>query len=120
MTPVVTLNLRHQNLIADAHGYRVWQTETSVKQVEATQIALVLCDVWDHHWCRGAVERLNGMLPRMNAVVQSARKRGVLVVHAPSDTMDYYQGTPGRSRATAAPHAPAPVEASLTDPPLPV
>jgi hypothetical protein len=36
------------------------------------------------------------MAPRMNAVIKAARARGVTIVHAPSDTMDFYQDARAR------------------------
>ena len=45
------------------------------------------------------------MAPRMNHLAKELRKRGVLVIHCPSDTLQFYQGTPGRKLAQAAPKA---------------
>lgn len=88
--------------------------------------ALILCDVWDAHWCRSAVARLEAMIPQMAAVTDACRERGALVIHAPSDTMAFYDGTPARERARAA-SAPLPdgmVERfqaiRAAEPPLPI
>jgi nicotinamidase-related amidase len=59
--------------------------------------------MWDQHWCKGASARVAEMAPTMNRVVSEARRRGVLVVHAPSETMDFYKDTPQRKRAQLAP-----------------
>lgn len=67
--------------------------------------ALVICDMWDAHWCRGASARVAEMAPRINRVAVALRERGVLIVHCPSDTMGYYEGTPARLRAQSAPPA---------------
>src|SRR5688572_220429 len=72
--------------------------------------AIVVCDMWDQHWCKGATERVAEMAPRMNEVIAAARKRGVFIIHAPSETMDFYKDTPQRKRALEAPMAKAPVE----------
>ncbi len=40
----------------------------------------------------------------MNDVLVAARKRGVLIIHCPSDTMKFYEGTAERERARRAPH----------------
>src|SRR2546426_8244726 len=40
---------------------------------------------------------------RMNQVAHALRDAGALIVHAPSDTMAFYAGTPARQRALAAP-----------------
>jgi nicotinamidase-related amidase len=47
------------------------------------------------------------MAPRMNQVITAARSLGVMIVHAPSDTMKFYEGTPWRRRMQQAPTAPS-------------
>lgn len=78
------------------------------------ETAIIICDMWDEHWCKCATQRVAAMAPKMNAVVKAARARGVFVIHAPSDCMDFYKDSPGRKLALAAPkakNAPADVEA---------
>lgn len=70
--------------------------------------AIIICDMWDRHWCQGATARVGEMAPRMNAVLTEARRRGVHIIHAPSDTMKFYADNPQRKRAQQAPTAPAP------------
>jgi len=65
--------------------------------------ALIVCDMWDRHWCPSATARVREMAPRMNAALEAARRRGALIIHAPSGTMDFYKNTPQRRRAQAAP-----------------
>lgn len=72
---------------------------------DTRKTALIICDVWDRHWCNGANVRLAAMLDRMNRTVEAARNRGVFIIHAPSDCMDYYKDTPQRKLAMAAPTA---------------
>jgi nicotinamidase-related amidase len=74
------------------------------------ETAVIVVDMWDHHWCTPAETRVARMIPRMNAVLAAVRARGGLVVHAPSDTMSFYAETPQRRRAQQAPAA-APVPA---------
>lgn len=69
---------------------------------DAHRTAVVVCDMWDRHWCRGATARVAEMAPRMNALLQAARARGALIVHAPSDTMAFYADWPQRRRALEA------------------
>ena len=67
--------------------------------------AIVVCDMWNEHWCKGATRRVAEMAPRMNDVLVAARKRGVLIIHCPSDTMKFYEGTAAaRTGSRAAPH----------------
>ena len=75
---------------------------------EPNKTALVVIDVWDRHWCDGANRRVADMAPRFSAFVDALRDRGVFVVHAPSDTMKTYEGTPGRKLAQSAPTAEVP------------
>ncbi len=65
--------------------------------------AAVICDMWNEHWCKGATARVAEMAPRMNDLISELRRRGVLIIHCPSDTMKYYEGTPGRKLAQSAP-----------------
>jgi nicotinamidase-related amidase len=59
--------------------------------------------MWDKHWCKGASARVAEMAPRMNEVIAQLRKKGVLIIHCPSETMKFYADTPGRKIAQAAP-----------------
>ena len=95
------LPLRRQRL-EHRDGFAVWAPYVETVAWKAAETALVLCDVWNHHTCRGAEVRLERLIPRMAAVVQTLRGRGVLIVHAPSNTMDFYAGTPARERVLEA------------------
>ncbi len=83
-------------------GFRV---TTSAETWDAKQTAIIVCDMWDLHHCKNAVKREREMAPRMNAVLEKARAQGVLIIHAPSSCMKYYEGHPARERAKAAPPA---------------
>lgn len=60
------------------------------------ETAIIICDMWNEHWCKGATERVSEMAPFMNNVVSIARERGVLIVHAPSGCMANYKNHPAR------------------------
>ena len=70
---------------------------------DARKTAVVVCDMWNEHWCKGATRRVGEMAPRMNEVIKAARKKGALIIHCPSSTMDFYKDTPMRKRAQQAP-----------------
>ncbi len=70
---------------------------------DARKTAVVICDMWDRHWCDGATRRVGEMAPRMNEFVKKAWSEGALIFHCPSDTMKFYEGTPGRKLAQSAP-----------------
>ena len=69
------------------------------------QTAIIVCDMWDSHHCLNAVRRAVELSPRMNEVLESARKQGVTIIHAPSSCMDAYKDHPGRRIAQSAPQA---------------
>jgi len=70
--------------------------------------AIIICDMWDAHTCSLSAQRVALMAPRMNQVVSAARSHGVMIIHAPSDTMKFYEGTPWRQRMKNAPTAASP------------
>jgi nicotinamidase-related amidase len=78
-------------------------------ELEPRDAAVIVCDMWDAHHCVSAARRVAEMAPRMNAVIIGLRCQGALIIHAPSDCVDFYGGTPARRRALAAPEVRTPV-----------
>ena len=70
--------------------------------------AIIVCDMWDKHWCKSAARRVGEMAGPMNEMLKEARFRGVFIIHAPSTTTGFYEGTPQRLRAQKAPYSPTP------------
>ena len=68
--------------------------------VGAGQTAIIICDMWNQHWCRGATRRVGELAPAMNRAVAAARAKGVLIIHSPSSCMDAYKGHPGPQTRT--------------------
>ena len=118
--PNLHLHLRSQILAADARGYNHWEVITTGKVVPAAATAIIICDMWDRHWSRGATERVAAMAPRMNEAITVARAKGVQIIHAPTDTMAFYAGTPARQRMLDVSHVEPPASLEHPDPPLPV
>ena len=87
------------------------------KKVEwkASQTALIICDMWDDHWCKSAARRVGEMSQPLNEVVKRARAKGVFIIHAPSSVVDFYKSAPQRRYAQKAPYAKAPVKLSNKD-----
>ena len=114
------LNLRYQRLHRDDSGHHYWQVINEVREWPCMQTALLICDVWDAHWCRGATIRLDALVDRMDELVRAARALGVQIIHAPSDTMDFYAETPARQRMLDTPAVEPPEELEVEDPPQPI
>ena len=67
-----------------------------IQEWNPEETAIIICDMWNQHWCKGATERVTEIAPGINNVVSVAREKGVLIVHAPSDCMEYYKDHPAR------------------------
>ena len=97
------VKLRYQN--ETKPDSKEFVTQFREEKWEPQQTALIICDVWDYHHCLNVVRRVGEFGPRLNDVVTAARKRGVTIIHAPSDCMDAYQDHPARRRAIETPLA---------------
>lgn len=104
----LTLHLRSRP--KDAAGAAAKPTER-VAQWPARKTALIICDMWDDHWCKSASRRVAELAGPLNEAVRAARARGVFIIHAPSSVTAFYSGTPQRALALKAP---------LSAPPLPL
>lgn len=88
--------------------------------IDPAHTAIIITDMWDRHWCRGATQRVEAIAARMEPLLEQARRRGILIIHAPSDTMSFYKGAPGRLLAESAPEVTPPAERRILDGPLPI
>jgi len=115
-----TFPLRQWMLGKDGQGHTIWQLQQQDRVVPADRVAIILCDMWDNHWSRGAVEREAALIPRVNHILAAARGHGARIIHAPSETMDFYANHPARQRALAIPAVLPPADLPHDTPPLPV
>jgi len=114
----LTLDLRKR--VETAPGSGVWHETTVSETMAADQTAVLLCDVWDNHWCRSAARRCDALAHQMAPVIDAARAKGARIIHAPSDCMAFYEGTPQRQRMRAAAFTePTKIEV-FPEPPLPI
>ena len=84
-------------------GSGEFKTSEKVVDWKARQTAFLICDMWDRHWCASASQRVDALASVMNRVLRKGRERGVFIIHAPSDTMPFYDRSPQRERARSAP-----------------
>ena len=94
-------NLRSREEVSSAPGK--FEVINRPAHWDPHKTAVVICDMWDQHWCKSATARVAEMAPRMNRVVGKLRDRGAFIVHCPSETMHFYENDPGRKMAIAAP-----------------
>jgi nicotinamidase-related amidase len=114
------LRLHLRTRVEAQKGSGVWDEVVLTKPFVPSESAILICDMWDKHWCEKASERCAIMAKKMGPVLDSARKLGILVIHAPSECMEFYKDTSQRKRIQSAPRVEPPKSLDLTDPPLPV
>lgn len=95
----LALSLRWQKRLQD----ETFDCVTEEVKWDPVQTAVIICDMWDQHWCKGASERVGEMAPRLNEAVKKLREKGAFIIHAPSDTLKYYEHHPARLTALSAP-----------------
>lgn len=117
-TGTFALNLRTRAQAFKGDGGFVEATFT--KEFPAAETAIVVCDMWDKHWCSGASKRCGEIALRMEPVLKAARAAGVQIVHAPSECMSFYADLPQRLRARLAPKTESSKRSAIAEPPLPI
>ena len=115
---VIRLNLRTrvQPFKTTLH----WQVVNFQEEVPLKETAVVICDMWDNHWCTGAARRVDLLARKMAPVIDEARSHGILIIHAPSDTMSFYKGYPQRKRMLEIAKVDPPPDLNLSAPRLPI
>ncbi len=100
-----TFTITARSRIETSEGSDEFKVASSQLKWKASETAIIICDMWNEHWCKGATRRVGELAGRMNEVVRKARDKGVLIIHAPSGTIGNYQGSPARKRAQDTPKA---------------
>jgi nicotinamidase-related amidase len=107
-----TLNLRSR---AAAPGKEPVAPAERKADWDPKKTAIIVCDMWDHHWCKSAEARVVELAGPMNEMLKAARAKGVFVIHAPSTCTAFYKDTPQRKRAQTAPAAKTPVPLATSE-----
>lgn len=97
------LRLRHQ--VERTRGEGRYHQVERVERWDPRKTVVIVCDMWDSHHCYRAVQREKEFAPRLNQLLNEARRRGATIVHAPSDCMKAYEEHPARKRAIEVPLA---------------
>jgi nicotinamidase-related amidase len=97
-------------LTLNAHVWDVSANKFSLSPVELnpSKTAIIVIDMWNYHWCMTASERVAAMVPRMNTVLDAARRQGMQVIWNPSDVVTAYAGYPQYEKAIAVEHRKTP------------
>ncbi len=81
---------------AAAPGKEPVAPTTTKASWEPKKTAIIVCDMWDQHWCKSAAARVGELAGPMNDMLKAARAKGMFVIHAPSTCTDFYKDTPQR------------------------
>jgi nicotinamidase-related amidase/type 1 glutamine amidotransferase len=96
---VQMMKISVQKRVPSDLGGGAYMVVNEIQQWNPKETAIIICDMWNQHWCKGATSRVAEMAPVLNNVVSLARDKGVLIVHAPSSCMPYYENHPARKLA---------------------
>lgn len=114
------IGLRLRTRIQPFHAAGPWVEGYVDTTLIPAHTAIIITDMWDKHWCKGATQRVGLIAQKMEPLLKQARGAGILIIHAPSETMDFYAQAPGRLLAQNAPPAHPPAPLKIDDGPLPI
>ncbi|MEX0678816.1 MAG: isochorismatase family protein [Pirellulales bacterium] len=95
---VIRLPIRRQTRQRDSDRF---DEKTAVRELAPRETAILICDMWNKHWCASATRRCDALARKMAPLIGEARAAGVHIVHSPSDTLDSYKDHPACKRALA-------------------
>lgn len=93
---IVPLQYREQTL--DINGPYDVKTRTELWKPEETVV--LISDMWDKHWCPEATARVGELAVAMDEVLDVMRAKGITIVHAPSECLEFYENHPARLKIT--------------------
>jgi len=88
-----------RNRVETGDGSGEFNIINNRQEWKASETALIICDMWDQHWCKSATRRVTELAPFINRFVLEARKKGIFIVHSPSEVINHYKDFPARNRA---------------------
>jgi nicotinamidase-related amidase len=115
-----TLTLKLRSRVEPFKGSGAWREIDFKERFPVNSTAIVICDMWDKHWCSGATARVQVLAAKMAPLIDKARASGIQIIHAPSETVDFYSQYPQRIRILGVPVTAPPPGLDLPNPPLPI
>src|SRR5437867_12885171 len=67
--PEGTLRLKLRTRVETFKGSGEWDEVHLVKEVPVAEVAIIICDMWDKHWCVGDRVRCGALAGQMAAVI---------------------------------------------------
>lgn len=118
--PGQDLHLSVRSRVQPFKNSTAWVTVDVPADFPVKGTAILICDMWDNHWCKGAAGRVDVLARKMAPVIERARAAGIQIIHAPSEVMDFYKDYPQRRAMLQLARIEPPAALALADPPLPI
>ncbi len=93
------ITIHPRSRVAGVEEAGAWRMVIRPVAWKSSETAVVICDMWDKHWCASASARVAELAEPMNEIVSMAREKGLLIIHSPSECMAAYQDHPARKKA---------------------
>ncbi len=103
LVAVLALNAATIDLTLQTRDHDTRRIVTKKEAIDPTKTGVVIIDMWNTNDCMTNAQRAAALVPRMNRVLEVARRLGMQIIWTPTDVTNYYAGTPQRERATALP-----------------
>lgn len=118
---------QRKHVLLEGESPERWSVVEVPQRWACAETAIIICDMWDDHYCKLSAHRVNEMVPRLNRVLTAARDHGAVIIHSPSGVVDLYDNTPFRQRLKQTPRVQAPFDVTgwceldpAREPPLPI
>jgi nicotinamidase-related amidase len=114
------LRLHLRTRVETFKGSGAWDEVVLTREFAGPETALLICDMWDKHWCQNASRRCGVLAKKMSPVLEAARSKGVQIIHAPSECMKFYKDTPQRRAIQKVKAVAPPRPLDIAEPALPI
>ena len=76
--PTLTLHARVRDVAQPSETPRAYDSLPREKLLRwnPSQTAIIICDMWNQHWCKGATRRVGELAPAMNRTVAGGTRQG--------------------------------------------
>ena len=119
-SPQKNLTLKLRTRVEPFKGSGDWREVNFEGRFPVNSTAILICDMWDKHWCSGATARVEVLAHKMAPLINQARASGIQIIHAPSEVVGFYSQYPQRIRILGVPVTEPPPSLDLSSPPLPI
>lgn len=90
----LTVNLRYREQTLDENA--PFDVKSRTELWKPSETVVLISDMWDRHWCPEATRRVGELAVAMDKVLDVMREKGVTIVHAPSECLEFYENHPAR------------------------